>query len=128
MVLRNLCGLYRAEGAKSHMQRDKRRIDALVSDLLQQFLGKVQTGCRCSCRADFTGIDSLIAFLILQFHFYIRRERHFPKLIQDFQENPLVFKFDDPVAVLPYGRDSTLEQAFPENNRIANLHFPTGFA
>ena len=58
--------LDRTERAKTDVQRDIAEPYAHVRDLLQELLRKVQTGRRCGCAAELTGIDRLVAFLILQ--------------------------------------------------------------
>ena len=77
-----------------------------VSDLytyclysLQQFRREVQPRCGCCRRAVYLGVHRLIPFAVPQLLLDVRRQGHFAKPLQYLQEDALVLKPHQPVAV-----------------------------
>lgn len=76
------------ERAKPDMKRDEGDMNTHRFQLLEQLLGKVQPGRRGGCRSTFTRVDRLISILVVKLLLNIRRQRHFPELIQYFIKIP----------------------------------------
>ena len=81
------------------MQRDVTDLHTHVRNLLQQFLRKVQARRRRGGAAELAGINRLIALLILQLRLDIRRQRHFAQPLKHLQEDAVIVKLHDLVAV-----------------------------
>ena len=59
----------------------------------------MQAGRRRGCAAELAGINRLIALLILQLRLDIRRQRHFAQPLKHLQEDAVIVKLHDLVAV-----------------------------
>ena len=76
MMLLNIFGLDRAEGAKPDMERDKTNLNTLAPDFVKQLWCEMQPCCRCSGTAKLTGVDCLITVCVSEILSYIVGERH----------------------------------------------------
>ena len=81
------------------MEGDKPQLHPLSLDLFQQLWGEVQAGSGSCRRAFLPGVNGLVALLILQAGFDVRRQGHLADLVQDVEEHPFVRKMDQPVAI-----------------------------
>ena len=113
--------LDRTERAKTDVQRDIAEPYTHVRDLLQELLRKVQTGRRCGCAAELTGIDRLVALLILKLRLDIRRQRHFAQPLEHLKENALIVKLHDLVAIGDRIDDRGSQFPVTERQRSAGL-------
>ena len=126
MMVRNFLRLHRAEGAKTHMQGDKRRSYSLGPDFIQQLRGKMQSGCGGSGRTYLPGVHGLIPLPVGKLRLDVRRQGHFAQLVQNLQENPLVVKFHNPVPVLLDSPDCGGQLPVSKGDCASRLHLPAG--
>ena len=83
------------------MQRYRRDVDPLCADLVQQFVGEVQSRGRCSGRTQLVGIDGLVTLVVLELCSDVGRQRHIADLLEHRVDAfPLVGKADQAVAAL----------------------------
>ena len=54
------------------------QVNSLGLDFLEQVFCEMKAGSWSSCGAIFLGIDSLVAFAVLQFFMDVGRQGHFP--------------------------------------------------
>ena len=100
-VLGDLVLLDRTEGAKANMQRYRRDVDPLCADLVQQFVGEVQSRGRCCGRTQLVGIDGLVALVVLKLRGDVGRQWHVADLLEHRVDAfPLVGKADQAIAAL----------------------------
>ena len=128
MMLRDLLRLNRPESSQAYMQGDKRGFYTLLADLLQQFIGKMQAGCRCGSGSHFPAVNSLIPLLIRQFCLDIGWQRHLAQTFQNFKENPFIPEFHNAVSIFLDLCNNSSQFSVTKDHFIANLHLPSGFA
>ena len=122
MVL-NILHIYRTEGTQSHMEGDKAKIYTIVFQLLQLFLGKMQTSRRGSSRALLLGIYRLIPLLVCQLFVNIWRQRCFSQSIQNFLKDTLILEFYNTPAKIRMVRNSA-GQFITKSDNLPNLSLP----
>ena len=124
LMVRDLLGLDRAEGAEADVEGHPGQIHALVPELLQELRRKVQTGGRRGGGAVDAGIDGLIPFLILQLLLDIGGQGHLSKLAQDLQEDALIAEADLFLAVVQGFHDLGGELSVAEAELRADRGLP----
>ena len=126
MMVRNFIRFHRAEGAQTHVQGDKSRFYPLGPDFIQQFLGKMETGCGRGGRPHLPGIHGLVPLLVRQLRLDVGRQGHFPQFLKDFQKDARIVKLYYPVSVLLNLPDRGGKLPVPKGDHTSRLHFPAG--
>ena len=121
LVLLDVLGLDRAEGAEADVQRDEALAHALFGYLRQQLLGKMQSRGGRGGAAQLLGVDGLVALTVLEFGLDIRRERHFAQALEHLEEDAVILELDYPVAAFGDLDDLGLELAVAEHQLGARL-------
>ena len=78
----------------------RRKMTSNILDNIQKLFGKMKTGRRRRCTAFMFRVNRLITILILKLMADIGRQRHFPKLIENFFKNTIVMKLDQSIAFI----------------------------
>ena len=99
LVVGDLVLLHGAEGAKTHMERHIADVHALGLDFLQQLRREVQSRRGGRRAAQHLGVHRLIPLLILKLLLDVGRQGHFAQTLQHLQEDSLVIKAHQTVAV-----------------------------
>ncbi len=100
MVIQHMLHLYRAEGAQPYMEGYPGNTHPHGLYLGEKGLGKVEACRRRGGRTFMAGLYRLVSALILQLVGNIGRKGHLPQLVQDFLENPIIVKLDQPIPLL----------------------------
>ena len=125
LVVGDLVLLHGAEGAKTHMERHIADVHALGLDLLQQLRGEVQSRRRGRRAAQYFGVYRLIPLLILKLLLDVGRQGHFTQMLQNLQENSLVIKAHQTVAVRQDLCDLCRQLAVAEGEFGSLPHMPS---
>ena len=126
VMLQYILHLHRTEGSKSHMEGHSGNLHSLCLNLLQQFIGEMKTGRRCSRRTVMLCIDGLITVLILQHMGNVGGQRHLAQLIQHFLKNALVFELNQSISLLDHIHYRSNQFSVTEGNYRARLCFLSG--
>ena len=136
LVVLNVLGAHRPEGAQPHVEGDKPQLDPLRLYPLQQLWGKVQPGGGGGGGAHLPGVHRLVPLPVLELFLNIGGQGHLADLVQQIEENPLVLELDEPVAVgehvhhltaqqpVPKGEPAALPGFFPGPARASHRSFP----
>ena len=101
-VVGDLVLLDGAECAQTHMERDECGIYAVLTQLTELLISKMQSCGWCGCRACLMGIHRLITLLVRQLLRDIGREGHLAYLVEYLIEIAVILEMGDAVAVLDY--------------------------
>ena len=126
LVVGDLVLLHGAEGAKTHMERHIADVHALGLDLLQQLRSEVQSRRGGRRAAQHLGVHRLIPLLILKLLLDVGRQGHFSQMLQNLQENSLVIKAHQTVAVRQDLGDLRGQFAIAEGELGPLPHVPSG--
>ena len=126
MVLADLLCLHRTEGTKTHVKGHIGQGDTLLFNLLQKLFGKMQACGGSRSGAGLPGIHRLVPLLVLELCLDVRRQGHFPQVLQNLQKDSLIMEPDNPVAVLLDFLHRSGQLAVSEDDLLAGAELLSG--
>ena len=134
-VIGHIVGTHRLEGAGTDVQRDRRDLDALRTQAVEQRVVEMQAGGRRRHRPRRAGIDCLIALTIERLirAIDVRRQRHVPDPVKNLRQSAFARQFNlikSVVAFRQHGHgDAVVEvEATARRRRFAGAQLHPGAA